>query len=241
MTNNKLSQRLTTVLKYIPKDCIFADIGSDHAYLPIHAIKTRAVKGVIAGEVADGPFEAAKQNVKEHLLQHVIEVRKGDGLTVVKDSEVDCITIAGMGGPLIASILEAGKEKLLSVERLILQPNVAAQIVRKWLMSNGWQLVAEEILEEDGHIYEVLVADKGNPYVPYNDTEKELLFGPYLLQQNNSVFRKKWQREYTNWRQILKQISKGTETSEIKRKRAELTEYINWYLEVFANENSERS
>ena len=72
-----------------------------------------------------------------------------------------------MGGILISSILENGKDKLGAVKRLVLQPNVGSNIVRTWLLENDWELVNEEILEEDGKIYEILIAERGIPAKPY--------------------------------------------------------------------------
>ena len=82
---------------------------------------------------------------------------------------MDCITIAGMGGSFIASILEQGKEKLAQVTRLVLQPNISAISIREWLLENGWGLTAEEILEEDGKIYEILVAEQGDEKAAYQN------------------------------------------------------------------------
>lgn len=108
----------------------------------------------------EGPFLSAKKQVEDAQLTDQVEVRFGNGLEVITPGEVDCITIAGMGGTLIASILEAGKDKLDNGPRLILQPNVSAKSIRTWLMDNGWSLVGEEILEEDDKLYEILVAEK---------------------------------------------------------------------------------
>lgn len=116
-------------------------------------------------------------------LSHVISVRKGDGLQVVAPNEVDCVTIAGMGGTLISNILENGKEKLEAVKRLILQPNVGAHIVRQWLLNNEWELIDERILEEDGQIYEVLVAERGDPYRPYTQLHVELLLSSVFIER----------------------------------------------------------
>lgn len=87
-------------------------------------------------------------------------MRRGDGLEVLEPGEADCITIAGMGGSLIAAILDRGQKqgKLAGVKTLALQPNVGEDILRRWLLGNGWVLISEHILEEDGKTYEILTA-----------------------------------------------------------------------------------
>lgn len=215
----RLSKRLQTVVSFIPKGSVLADIGSDHAYLPCYAYLHGYITKAIAGEVADGPFRSAKQQVEKCGLSHVISVRKGDGLQVVAPNEVDCVTIAGMGGTLISNILEAGKEKLCAVKRLILQPNVGAHIVRKWLLENNWELVDERILEEDGQIYEVLVAERGHPYRPYTQLHVELLLGPFLLKERNEAFEKKWMMEMSHWRDVIEQLKHAKTEEAIKKKQ----------------------
>jgi len=230
----KLSKRLETVASFVTKGSIVADIGSDHAYLPVYLITNKVAERVVAGEVADGPFETAKLNIYEHQLQDRIDVRKGNGLEVIQNNDkIDTITIAGMGGTLIATILEDGKEKLNSVKRLILQPNIAAQSIRKWLLMNQWQLINETILKEDGHIYEILVAEKGNPLAPYDFLDKELLFGPFLLKEKSQAFIEKWEREYAEWKNVYQQLTFAQPTSEVKRKKEEFIKYMNWFEEEF--------
>lgn len=124
------------------------------------AVESGKAVFAIAGEVNPGPFDAACKGVAEAGLGKVISVRRGDGLEVLEPGEVNCITIAGMGGALIAAILDRGQSqgKLKDVTTLLLQPNVGEDILRRWLLNNKWVLVAERILEEDGKLYEVLTA-----------------------------------------------------------------------------------
>ena len=89
----QLSNRLATVAKYIEKGNFLADIGSDHAYLPVYCVQREKVKKAIAGEVVKGPFESARNTVSQYGLSHQIDVRLGDGLDVLKDDMVDSITI----------------------------------------------------------------------------------------------------------------------------------------------------
>ena len=112
LNTEKLSARLETVARFVPLGSKLADIGSDHAYLPCYLAKKGVVTFAVAGEVVSGPFESARRQVQAEGLTEMISVRMGDGLDVLEPGEVDCITIAGMGGALITSILERGKGKL---------------------------------------------------------------------------------------------------------------------------------
>ncbi|MEH7124559.1 tRNA (adenine(22)-N(1))-methyltransferase TrmK [Bacillus sp. JJ1773] len=233
MNTEKLSQRLEAVANYIPEGCRLADIGSDHAYLPCYAVKRGMIPFAVAGEVAEGPYQSAKSQVEAEGLNDKINVRKGNGLQVISVDEVDCITIAGMGGALITNILEEGKEKLGTVKRLILQPNISAITIRSWLNENGWVLIAEEILEEDEKIYEILVAEKGDSKERRElDLQKELLFGPFLLKQKSVIFKKKWLGELKNWQRILAQLENAAATEETIEKKNELIEKIKMAEEV---------
>ena len=94
---------------------------------------------------------------------------------------VDTVTIAGMGGPLIATILENGKDRLTKVKRIITQPNIYSRAIREWAVSNGWKIIKEQILKEDGKIYEIIVMEKGQ--ATYD--ELELMAGPFLIDIKN--------------------------------------------------------
>lgn len=232
MNENQLSRRLHTVASYVEKGMSIADIGSDHAYLPCYLVKQSIATSAIAGEVVEGPFQSAREKVSSTNLNDLIDVRKGDGLAVIQPGEVDCVIIAGMGGPLITSILEKGKNKLIHVKRLILQPNIGAISIRRWLINNDWELVNEEILEEDGKIYEVLIADKGESRRPYRHLEKELLLGPFLLEEKNEAFQKKWTQELKKWKSILSNLEKANINSDIENKKQQFLKKIKIVEEV---------
>lgn len=235
MNSEKLSKRLEAVAKYIPTGARLADIGSDHAYLPCYAIKNAQAASAIAGEVVDGPYQSALKQVQLEGLTDKIEVRKGDGLEVISVGEIDCITIAGMGGSLIASILERGRDKLKLVKRLILQPNIGAISIRTWLIEHGWELINEEILEEDGKIYEILVAEQGDPLKPYKkeSLQASLLLGPFLKLEKTDAFMKKWQNELQNWQRILAHLEFAAQTTENAQKKKELQLKVKIVEEVF--------
>lgn len=239
MNELKLSKRLEAVASFIPKGSILADIGSDHAYLPCYAYLQGMIERGIAGEVVEGPFQSAIQQVRKTELDKVIEVRKGDGLEVISPNEVTCITIAGMGGTLIQSILEKGKEKLAGVQTLILQPNIGAKKIREWLLKNGWELVAEQILLDDGRIYEILVAERGESEKPYSQKKDAyLLVGPFLAKERNDVFVQKWTHELAHWKKIVAQLDAAGQTEASEQKRKELIEKIRLVEEELEFENS---
>ncbi|MBF0713459.1 tRNA (adenine(22)-N(1))-methyltransferase TrmK [Gemella sp. GH3] len=201
-----IKNRLKKVAEFVEYRRL-ADIGSDHAYLPIYLAQKDQVDFAIAGEVVEGPHKVSIQNVKDNNLTNVINCIKGSGLEVFSlDDNIEVITICGMGGKLIADILESGKDKLVNVEQLILQPNVASNLVREKLEQLNYNIYAEDILEEDGHIYEIIVAKKGE----MNLSEEEKIFGRYLLKQKQEIFIKKYEEEINKIDYILKQLENST-------------------------------
>ncbi|XJZ26256.1 tRNA (adenine(22)-N(1))-methyltransferase [Bacillota bacterium Lsc_1132] len=233
MNTEKLSDRLDLVARFVPAGSRLADIGSDHAYLPCHLVKKGTIPFAIAGEVVNGPYQSARKHVVSEGLAEAISVRLGDGLDVIEAGEVNCITIAGMGGPLITSILARGEEKLAAVNRLVLQPNIAAVSIRKWLLEHGWELIGEEIMEEDGKIYEILVAEKGDPFKPYGkNLEAELFLGPLLLQKKSAAFKVKWSTELETWKKIQTQLENAEPTQQTIEKKQELLQKIKWVEEA---------
>lgn len=223
MNAQKLSKRLETVASFVPTGAIVADIGSDHAYLPCYLVHQNIVNKAVAGEVVKGPYESALRQVKLEGLEDKVIVRLADGLQAIEDNDqVDTITIAGMGGPLIVSILEKNPEALTSVTRLILQPNIHAKVIREWALRNEWAILDEVILEEDEKIYEVLVLQRGKMKL----NEEQIILGPHLVAQKSNTFMKKWTREIDNWKRVLQSIEQAEQTPEIVQKKKELVHLI---------------
>lgn len=223
MNAQKLSKRLEAVASFVPTGAVVADIGSDHAYLPCYLIHNRIASRAVAGEVVKGPYESAVRQVKLEGLQDKITVRLADGLKAVQESdEVDTITIAGMGGPLIVSILEKGQAVLNSATRLILQPNIHAKAIREWALANHWAILDEVILKEDEKIYEILVLQRGDMEL----TEQEIHLGKHLIAKKSPVFIEKWSNEADNLKRVLSSIEQASQTPEIAQKRQELLHLI---------------
>ena len=198
-----ISKRLELVASFVPQGAVLLDVGSDHAYLPIELVKSGRIKGAIAGEVVEGPYQSAVKNVETHGLKEKIQVRLANGLAAFEEEDqVSVITIAGMGGRLIATILEEGLDKLASVERLILQPNNREDDLRIWLQEHSFQIVAESILEEAGKFYEILVVEAGQMKLSTSDVR----FGPFLSKEVSPIFVQKWQKEAAKLEFALSQI-----------------------------------
>lgn len=198
-----ISKRLELVASFVPQGVVLLDVGSDHAYLPIELVERGQIEAAIAGEIVEGPYQSAVKNVESHGLKEKIQVRLANGLAAFEEEDqVSVITIAGMGGRLITTILEEGLEKLSNIQRLILQPNNREDDLRIWLQDHGFQIVAESILEEAGKFYEILVVEAGQMKLVASDVR----FGPFLSKEVSPVFVQKWQKEATKLEFALSQI-----------------------------------
>lgn len=231
MENIELSKRLKAATEFVIQGQAILDIGSDHAYLPIYLIQKQQVPLAIAGEVVNGPYVKANNQVSTYQLEDKISVRLGDGFEVLNtDEELGTIFICGMGGLLIKDILSKGQteKKLQLATRLVLQPNNKEQELRTFLFHHNYEIIDEGILEENEHIYEIIVVEWVGTKRNYSDDE--LLFGPKLLQERSPIFMKKWQRELVKYNNILQQL----ENANNKEKIAEMSSKIEKIKKVIA-------
>ena len=234
MDEKHLSARLACVASLVPAGARVADIGSDHAYLPAALVLDDKIDFAIAGEVVKGPYENAVHEIKDHQLEGKVIPRLADGLAAIEPADkVDTITIAGMGGSLIASILEKDKNKLTGIKRLVLQPNVGESQLREWLMNNHYQIMNEKIIEEDNHIYEIIVAEPS--VVPFRYSKYELDFGPFLLENKGPVFRKKWQEYLQREAHVIDQMQKAQQPP--LKKINEINQFLSQVKEAIADDN----
>ncbi|AZF54132.1 tRNA (adenine(22)-N(1))-methyltransferase [Pseudomonas sp. R4-34-07] len=229
MNEHTLSMRLERVAAWVPVGARLADIGSDHAYLPVALMGRGVIAGAVAGEVAATPFHAAQRTVRANDLEQCIRVRRADGLAAIEpDDAITAVSLCGMGGETIRNILDSGKARLSGQERLILQPNGGEQPLRHWLMDNGYRILHEELLHENRFYYEIIVAERSGP-VSY--TDEQLYFGPLHLQARTPMFVAKWQRLLCEKHKTLAGFAKARQ-SVPQAKRQEIAQQIQWITHV---------
>lgn len=162
MQNRELTGRLQTVLEILPACRCLADIGCDHGYLSIEAVKRGKAAHAIASDVRPGPLEAARTHVRQEALEDRIELRLTDGLTGFAPGEADSCVICGMGGMMIRHILEEAPEGVLDgLDSLIAQPQTEADEVRRTLHGSGFRIVEERFVEDRGKYYTIIRAAHG--------------------------------------------------------------------------------
>jgi len=155
----KLPERLLRIASYVPQSSSVADIGTDHALLPAYLVLQGICSKIIATDMHAGPLESARATVAAFNLWEQVELRQGDGLSIIRPGEVSTIIIAGMGGVKINGMLNRAADVLRQTACLILQPLSGVAQVRRWLSGNGWRLVDEDLLIDNGRFYEIIVAE----------------------------------------------------------------------------------
>ncbi|WEV70198.1 class I SAM-dependent methyltransferase [Lactobacillus sp. ESL0785] len=203
-----MNLRLNTLAQMVAPHTRVADIGTDHAYLPIELVKSGKIQFAIASDIAKGPLENAREDIAQAGLQEQIETRLGAGLTTIKlEDHIDTVVIAGMGGKLITTILEDAWQQDFHFNQLVLEPNVGEPGVRQWLMTHNYQIQAEDLIAEAGHTYELIQAKQVRQKI--NLSAKELFFGPIILQNKNSVFDQKWRSQLIYQQKLLVNLNQA--------------------------------
>ena len=231
MNEHTLSMRLERVAANVPVGARLADIGSDHAYLPVALMRRGVITAAVAGEVATTPFHAAQRTVRDNGLEQHVSVRLADGLAAIEPGDgITAISVCGMGGETIRDILDNGKLHLSGQERLILQPNGGEQPLRQWLMDNGYRILGEELLRENRFYYEIIVAERTGAVIY---TDEQLYFGPLQMQARSPEFLAKWQRMLRQKHKTLASFEQARQAVP-EQKLQEIARQAHWITELLA-------
>ena len=185
MEEIKINDRLMSAVAYVRKGSRFADIGTDHAYLPIFLIENGVVDYAIAADINRGPLDKANENILKCGQQDKIKTVLCDGLSKIYPDEVDDIAIFGMGGELIVKIIDEAPWTRSNAKRLILQPMTHPEKLREYLAKSGFNIIGEDISLDRGKIYQTICAEYDGICRQYDDIT--LNFGEYLLKNRSHL------------------------------------------------------
>lgn len=156
-----LSPRLRAIAEQVPKGAKFADIGTDHGYLPVWLLLNGVTAFAVAADLRRGPLERAKQTAARYGAAERVSFRLCDGLAGIAPEEADVIAVAGMGGDTIAAILDAAPWTKEPEKALLLQPMTAQPELRLWLQTHGYAIRGERIAREGKRLYSVWTVTGG--------------------------------------------------------------------------------
>jgi tRNA (adenine22-N1)-methyltransferase len=152
----ELSIRLGKTASMVERCGCVADIGTDHAYIPIYLVENGVCDRAIASDINKGPIRKAERNISLHGLDGKIECRIGPGLNTLKKGEADVAIIAGMGGNLIRDILEERLDLFRDLEYVILQPVQNPEVLREYIYKKGYDIIDEELCIDENKYYEII-------------------------------------------------------------------------------------
>ena len=207
MDNQKklpLSDRMKAIVDMVTRGNTCADIGCDHAYVPIYLYNEGICPKCLACDVKEGPLEAAKKNIELYNAGAGVETRLSDGLKAVEPGEAETIIIAGMGGENICRILKGRPETAAAAKELILEPQSEPEKVRKLLPELGFKIADEDMITESLKFYAIIKAVPTDEKVKYS--QMELDYGPVLVRKMPKAFVTYLKRKRLSLIMILRKI-----------------------------------
>ena len=183
----KISKRLCTAASYVRNGAVVADIGTDHAYLPIYLALDNKIKRAVASDINEGPISKARENIHKYGLDDIINICVANGLDGIDKYEPTDIVICGMGGELITQIIENSSYCKKQGVRLVLQPMTTVRELREYLQ-NGFSIIAESIVFEDEKLYQIICVEYDGIKREYTNAELEL--GVKNIENDGEMFKK---------------------------------------------------
>ena len=219
-----MNRRLESLYSMINSRIGVIDVGTDHGYLPI-CLAERGYKGALfASDINAGPLHTAINNAQSAHLEERIRFLLCDGLALCPPAEVDTVVIAGMGGDTICSILDAAEWTMEDRVQLVLQPMTKAEVLRAWLVSNGYGIEQETLTVDSGTLYQALSARFSGQNTPLNDAE--CFVGAPALAKDQTLYRQLIDVQ----RKRIETRLHGLESSD----RSSDAGMIRWYREILA-------
>ena len=229
-----LSHRLRAVSDLVTQGNRLADIGTDHAFVPIFLVEEGRIPSAVAMDINAGPLERAREHILLHGLEDRIRTRLSDGLQALERGGADTILIAGMGGALTVRILQQRKGLSQEVKELVLQPQSEVAAVRRYLASAGWKIEQERMVLEDGKYYPMMLCSPGSMEL----TDTQAKYGPFLMRERPEVW-----IAFLRWRKgILEKNLSRLERAQGERgemRRAEIRGELEALVSLLNEENTE--
>ena len=228
----QLSLRLSAIADMVTTGNRLVDVGCDHGYLPVYLIQQKKIPSAIAMDVRKGPLSRAKEHIRQYGLEEYIQTRLSDGLENLKAGEGDTLVIAGMGGPLMERILTDGQSVRDSFSEMILQPQSDIPHFRRFIQSQGFQIVEEKMVEEEGKFYPMMRVVRTCPEGDGNENlvseaapyTLEEAVGKFLLKEHNPVLYRYLLREERIRADILKQLQAAPQAEAVTARIREVKE-----------------
>jgi len=213
-----IDTRIKALADEIKGYCL-ADIGTDHGYIPITAIKLGKVQRAIACDIKQKPLLNAKNNISKANFEDKIEVRLGPGLSPIKEGEADTICIAGLGGDVMCNILRDDQNVVQSANQLVLSPHTKVDMVRRLVHTLGFD-IKNEVIVKEGSFYHVLNRIRSGEVQTHSD--REYYIGKVLLENKSEMFIEYVEFQKKKLKTILKKVENADEEKvlEIKTKIA---------------------
>lgn len=216
----RLDQRLAAVASLVRADSA-ADIGCDHGKLAYFLVSTDRVKRAIATDISEESLKKARALATENGVEKVMITRLGDGLDPVESEEVDAVIIAGLGGDVIAGILDRAFEHKKRFESYVLSPNTHPEKVRRELKKIGQRVTFDRAVECAGKLYTVIRSEAGEDDLD----EIQIAFGKFY--KSDRDFEKRARQELKFVRGLLEAGASSTKLEE----RAQMLEKALYNIE----------
>ena len=208
-----IDARLLSCASFVRAGAVLADIGTDHGYLPVFLLRSGKISRAVLSDINAGPLASARANVEDAGLADRCELVLTDGAASLGGRGITDYAVCGMGGELIADIIDKAPEMKNGGVRLILQPMSRQAHLRTYLWKNGFSILDERYSSADGKSYVCILAEyTGECYLP-SDAELEL--GPDLSHTDDAEdYLSFLEKKYNSLGRVIEGKARGGESAE---------------------------